>query len=120
MGVLSEIQLIGKALQEAGKIELYTKLLEIQEKTLEVQEENRVLKERILHLSEELKIKGNLRFGDKAYYLKIEGSKEDGPFCSSCWDAQKKLIRLHKLIQRFWCPVCKNFGPSTVGEDDKT
>jgi len=110
MGVLSEVQLIGKALQEAGKIDLYQKLLAILEKDLELQDENQKLKEKIASLSEELRMKGSLRFKNNSYYLELENGQADGPFCSACWDSKKTLVRLHDLEDCDWCPSCKGYG----------
>lgn len=103
MGVISEVQLIGKALQEAGKIDLYQKLLVILDKDLEPQEENQKLKETIKHLPEEMRLKGALRFDNNAYYLMLENAQEDGL-------SKNTLVRLHNLEDCNWCPSCKGYG----------
>lgn len=104
MSILSDIQLIGKALQESGKIELYQKLLAIQEKDLEVQEENKTLKAEIEELKRVASISGSIQFKDNAYYL----TGNDGPYCSCCWDRDNKLVRLHTTVYRYFvCPACK-------------
>jgi hypothetical protein len=118
MSILGDIKLIGQALREAGKIELYEKLLAIQEKSLEVQEENKTFIAEIEELKRISSISGKLQFRDNAYHL----PGDDGPYCSCCWDNEKKLVRLHELIDCFWCPVCKNYGPidERNKEDDET
>jgi hypothetical protein len=111
MSILNDLQLIGKALQEAGKIELYQKLLAIQEKDLEVQEENKKLRDEIEELKRVSSITGSLQFRENAYYL-----EKDGPFCSCCWDKERKLLRMHESVHRHHiCPSCKN----TTSRDKK-
>jgi hypothetical protein len=114
MGIISDAQLIGKALQEAGKIELYQKLIEIQEKIIETQQENHELREIVGKLENEQKLRGALRFENNAYYLYGEpGEKPIGPFCSGCRDASGKLIHMHSEDSGsgepfFRCPNCKH------------
>lgn len=117
MTIISDIQAIGKILQKADNIELYEKLLTIQEKALDIMKENESLRNENSELKEKLRIKGSLRFGKNMYYKVDEKeNKKDGPFCSSCWDKENKLIRVHKtdgshFASIYWCPVCKtNFG----------
>jgi len=113
MSVLSEVHLIGKALQEAGKIDLYQKLLAILKRDLELQEENQKLKETIKHLSEELQTKGALRFDNNAYFLMLKSGQKEGPFCSACWDSKKTLVRLHDLGDCECCPSCRYYGATS-------
>jgi hypothetical protein len=111
MAVFDELKNIAKVLQEAGKIELYEKILAIQQQLLEMQEKIRTQGEEIRELENNFKIKGDIFFENNAYWFnKKDGSKE-GPFCSGCWDSQsKQLIHLHSrmdLPDAWICPVCK-------------
>jgi hypothetical protein len=50
------------------------------------------------------------------YFLKKKG-REEGPYCTGCWDKNKKLVRLHTKRDSFpeeekvwithFCPVCE-------------
>jgi len=111
MGVIDDIQKIGKVLQKAGQIGLYEKLLAIQEKALDIQQQNALLQKEIVELKEELKIKGSLIFRENAYYLINEqANKTDGPYCSKCYDDEKKLIHLSPLQNTNYlkCPKCNS------------
>ena len=92
MGIL-DLKTIGKILKEAGKIDQYRQILEIQEKLLEMQKEIVGLEEKNKVLEEKLKIKEELFFENNAYWF-IKEDKKDGPFCSCCWDNEKKTVRM--------------------------
>ncbi len=111
------MQEIGKVLQKAGNIELYEKLISIQETALQLLEDNKDLKDNIHELENQLKIKNTLVFKENTYYsVDAEGSKEEGPFCSNCWDKDRKLIHMHETVygKKFWCPTCKNWGGEKI------
>lgn len=113
MSIFSDLQLVAKALQEAGKIELYQKLIEVQAIISQVQEENQNLRETAARLEEILKIKGTLKYEQNSWFECDEtGKKVAGPYCSRCWDLNKKLIHLHETASRglFRCPECKASG----------
>jgi len=109
MAIFDELKSIGKILQEAGKIELYGKILKIQEKFLEIQKRLLVLESENKQLKEKLEIKESLIFGDNAYWTK-NGEEKDGPYCSCCWDNDKKTIRMQPTLDPayFDCPKCRN------------
>ncbi len=73
----------------------------------ELAEENARLREEVQQLREQAKVSESLEFVDPVYWRKLEKSR-DGPFCSRCWDADQKLIRLHdRSSSTFWhCPAC--------------
>jgi hypothetical protein len=64
---------------------------------------------RIRDLQECLKIKGNLVFEGRYYWL-VVGDKKDGPFCQCCYDSKEKLIRLQQCPNpSMWrCNACTN------------
>ena len=112
MSIIADVQLAAKALQEAGKIELYQKLIEVQETILQVQEENQDLKKKVLYLEEILKIKGSLKYErDSLFEYDGNGKRVSGPYCSRCWDLNKNLIHLHETgsVGVSKCPECKNY-----------
>lgn len=94
--------------QKADNIELVKTILELQQEVLDMQEKNRELNEenrKLKGLIDELKI---VEFKDDCYYF--DG---DGPYCSRCYDAEKKKIRMLKrdtgigtIYDR--CPNCGN------------
>lgn len=104
MGLYDGLKDAAKVLQEAGKIEQYKEILAAQQKMMEMQETISELKSTNLDLEEKLKIKGDLKFRNNAYW--IDGDNE--PFCSRCWEADKKPIHLHPdgNPAYYKCPNC--------------
>jgi len=111
MAIFDELRSIGKVLQEAGKIEQYQQILEAQKELLEMQKEIQKLEKENRGLKEKLEIKENLEYDDKnnVYWSKKGGEEKDGPFCSRCWDVDKKLVRLHPtgIEGSLICPQCE-------------
>jgi len=110
MGIFDELKSIGKIFQEAGKIDLYQKVLEIQKKLLEMQKTIQGLEEDNQELKKKLEIKEKIYYRDNAYWFKDKEGKENGPYCSHCWDFENKLMHLHSCpgFKFFKCPHCKN------------
>lgn len=112
MAIFDELKSVGKILQEAGKIEQYQQVLEAQQELLEMQKKTQKLEEENTKLRAKFKIKNRLIPEKNTYWLKKENNFRDGPFCTSCWDAEFKLIRLHKDTdnQELRCPKCKTIA----------
>jgi len=107
MAIFDELRSVGKVLQEAGKIEQYQQILDAQQKLLEMQKRIEELESENKKLKEELGVKGKLVPEGNLYWLENDG-KRDGPFCTRCWDDEKKTIRLHthSVSRRLYCPKC--------------
>lgn len=108
MAIFDELKSIGKVLQEAGKIEQYQQILEAQQKLLEMQKRIYELEMDNKKLQKEIEIKENLMHEGNVYWI-VTGGRKDGPFCTSCWDSKRTLIRLHRNEDstRIYCPTCK-------------
>jgi hypothetical protein len=104
MSIIGDIKSIGEIVQKADNIELYRKILDLQYEAMNVIQQMNELKEQNRVLKEKLETVENLTFKDKVYFK--NGDSE--PFCSKCWDADSKLIRLHGDGEGwFQCPSCK-------------
>ena len=100
MGAVDTLKEVVGLIQKVDNIDLYRKVMSLQEQVYELFEENRLLKER-------LTMRETLQFKSNAYWR-----GDEGPFCSSCWDGEQKLVRLH--IQRSYhprCPTCGGVAP---------
>ncbi|WP_418482687.1 hypothetical protein [Frisingicoccus sp.] len=94
--------------QKADNIDLVKTILELQQKMLELQEENINLNEEKRKLESIISEIKTIEFKDDCYYF--DG---DGPYCSRCYDAEKKKIRMLKFDTQLGsiynrCPNCKN------------
>lgn len=84
MGILETTKDVLKLAQQVDNIDLMRQLVQLQTEVVSLNEENRALKDR-------LTTRDKLTFRLNSYWI-----ENDGPFCSRCWDAESKLIRLHK------------------------
>jgi len=107
MGIFDELKSVGSVLREADKIEQYQLILDVQAKLLDMQKKIADLEVENKALKDEINIKKNLVHRAEVYYL-IDGDKEDGPFCTMCYDTKKLLVRLkNSMDERKICPNCK-------------
>lgn len=108
MAIFDELKSVGKVLQEAGKIEQYKQILDALQKLLEMQKRIDELETDNKKLHEEFEVKAKLIPEGNVYWIE-ESDKRDGPFCTCCWDDERRLIRLHKngISNRVSCPKCK-------------
>lgn len=109
MPSFDDIKKIAKVLQEAGKIDLYEKLLELKERAMEMQEKIEKLSTENKKLIKNQSIKEKLELADNHYWLKNE-DKLDGPYCTKCWDKEQLLIRVPVYDNNeyeFICPNCQ-------------
>ena len=116
MGIYDVLKDAAKALQEAGKIDSYQKILDIQSQLLDIQKRNQELEDENKVLKKKLKTKESVTYRNNAYWLKKEENKEDGPYCQRCYDKDEILMRLTPRSNNyFYCLECKNgfqIGPS--------
>lgn len=64
--------------------------------------------EELSSLQAQLEIKGKIIW-EKPYYFLVEGTSKEGPYCPTCYDNNKKLIRLQDQTNGIWgCQVCKS------------
>lgn len=119
MAIFDVLKTAAKVAQEAGKIELYGQILEVYEKLLEQQKKIDELERENKTLSEKLEIKENLVYENNAYWMIRNGQKE-GPFCTVCWDADKRAVRLHPdgNPAYYRCQKCKTDSVVVYPEKD--
>lgn len=99
---------IGAHVKKIKDIDLTNDVLDLQGKMIELFTENQELKQKLADLQENDELAKNIVFQDGAYYNKETG---EGPFCSSCWESNNKLIHLIRHvhgIELSQCPQCKN------------
>jgi regulator of replication initiation timing len=91
-------------------------ILDVKQELSAYKEENIALKNEIAQLKQQLEnpqtTKPQLVTKDGLYFLVKEDKTNDGPFCTGCYDKDKKTIRLSKMPQimkelgSYKCPVC--------------
>jgi hypothetical protein len=86
--------------------DLRVQLAELKDQLAELMEENRQLKE---ELKKSQSTVAEVVFKSGLYY-RPDG---DGPFCTTCYDKEHKLIRVTRMARQFWqfgkwsCGVCE-------------
>ena len=107
MSFLENAKALFELAKKAGNIDLQQAIISLQQEALELQEENRLLKTENARLTEQLAFHGTLIFEDNRYWSERDGNRE-GPYCSRCWDADRRMVRLHDYENGFLgCPACE-------------
>lgn len=99
---LDNIKAIKEIADSTQNIELKSFIVDLKEQILELKEENQKLKEELAK-----KTDYNMIFEKNAYW-NIKDGKNEGPYCSACWDKSHTPIRMKNNLYTYECPVCKN------------
>ena len=103
MSIVENIKDVAKLVQQLDNVELLSKIISLQTEVYSLVQENLNLKDEISLLEKNAVLSEELIYKDNAYW-----KNNDGPFCSNCWDNEKKLIRIHSTDKiRGHCPNCK-------------
>ena len=101
MGVIDTAKEAVQLVQKIDNIELYRKILDLYADAQKMVQDNGKLRDRIKELETALAIKDTLVFEDNHYFVVKDGTK-DGPYCTLCWDTDRKLVRKHKDDHDWW------------------
>ena len=112
-GIAETIKASGKAEGLSDLIDLQMVMLELIQKHHEQILENVQQREQIRELDNKLKTARALEFDhERGFYILREDGKTDSAFCPTCYDNQKKEIRLHPVKHgssdgcHAYCHVC--------------
>lgn len=95
--------------QKSNDMPLLEKLYEARSLVLDLQDQIQELREKVTVLENINELKTKLSFKRNSYWKKIDDKAEDGPYCSTCFDSNSKLIRLIKNFEsKYVCNYCKN------------
>lgn len=99
--------------RESRNAALAEKLIDAYRDIVELDDTNRQLKRRenvelqttIAELKRRPEIASKLRHDIKSngYYWKLDDFKEEGPFCTVCWDTDGRLVRLTCTFPGYYC-----------------
>jgi hypothetical protein len=100
MGVIETASDLAKPAQKLGNIEVYEGVISLQSQVMELiganmslREEMQPLKAELRKLNDKTEITKSLKHQNNNYYTVVAG-KEDGPFCTVCWDVDQRLVRM--------------------------
>lgn len=96
--------------QQSDNIQLYKSVLDAYNAAIELMSENADLREEIKELKGQMGIEKQLVFDRDVYYVKNDDGENEGPYCTTCWDVDRKLVRLSKGYSAagdYVCHHCK-------------
>lgn len=97
MGSIIELAKDAYELAKKGMtVELQERIMEVREQAIELQEENLKLRTELLALKTAAEEEKTLEWDEQIYWKKLPDDNKDGPYCPTCWDNGKKLVRLQK------------------------
>lgn len=111
MGIIDNVKSVARTVQQIDNIDLYTRILDLQGEILSLVEENTGLRRQVTDLESAAAIAAVLVVRRDSYWRTV-GGKDDGPFCTRCWDVDKQLVRLHEAANPEYghCPNCDKAG----------
>jgi hypothetical protein len=110
---LDDVKSVASTIQKIDNIDLYRQILNLQSEIMQVVQENNELKAQLATLRQKFAIREQLVFDRNAYWLRADGSRMDGPFCSNCWDVRQNTVRMYvdKDTGYGQCPTCRVLVP---------
>jgi hypothetical protein len=122
---VTTLRSLAGVVKEAGKIELYQKVLELQQTLLELvsqntelAEKNHTLFERVRALESDLarmRARGTLEFDGQVYWSGNPGEPSNGPLCPRCYDKEERHARMTDRGNGFTCCATCDY---CVGNED--
>jgi len=106
MGLIETLTDAAKLAQKLDNIELVKTILGLQQQCYELIFENKNLREETEKAKEALRTKESLVFRNNAYWINGGADPAAGPICSTCWDANGVVVRMHSAVTGY--AHCKN------------
>ena len=109
--VSSAVKTVKETNQKISQLDLREHLAELKEKLLEARDLTSELIRENQDLHEQLKLKEEIQFQEDGNILwRVEGKSKRGPYCSTCYGDENRLISLSGNDDpgTWYCPKCKN------------
>lgn len=90
MDILDSAKDMYSLIKKLGNQDLLEKMADLRDEIFSLREENRELKEKLSFRDDY-----NMVFEGTCYWNVKDGETKDGPFCPTCWDKDRKAIRMH-------------------------
>ena len=116
MALYDALKDAASVVNKAQNVELYQTLLDAQQQALELQSENAELKKKIEELQDMRELEEKI-IRHKSTFITIKRDNQEIPYCSICWDTDKKTVQLQGYYEddgrfNYSCIVCKNADKS--------
>jgi hypothetical protein len=106
MGILDHAKEVADLVKKYNDLDLYQKIIDLRDEIFKLREENQCLRERVKELEQAEDLSSRLRRDGNVYHLKEDDGSESGPYCMTCWDADRKLVNLHLSGHLIRCKRC--------------
>ena len=118
MGIIETTTELAKLAQKIGNIEVYDQVISLQAQVMELMGDNMKIKDELRLAGEEIRklrddseLSKNLSFDGERYWL-TKDSRKEGPFCSVCWDVDRKPVRMRTYEMQgggrgYVCDYCR-------------
>jgi len=96
--------------QRADNVELLKQILDMQKAMQEMQQENYDLKKSNEELKALWDVAKRIDYskGRGAVFVIDDDGSRQGPYCTHCWEVNKKTISMHRRSASYYeCPHCK-------------
>lgn len=110
---VTAVKTLASVVKQAGRIDLTQQVIDLQQTLLDLVAQNTELTAEVAGLKEELRHKDaalqlQRQFAfDRDCYWKVNETSREGPFCSRCFDAEAKAVRMHDVEDGYFrCPKC--------------
>jgi len=109
-GISSAIKTIKETDQKIALLDIREQLIEMEERLLDARDQTNELISQNQELRLQLTLKEEMRLQEDGNILwRIEDGVKKGPYCSTCYGSEGKLISLSGNDPGTWhCPKCKN------------
>jgi hypothetical protein len=104
--IVDHVKEIATLIQKYQDQELYQKIVDLRDEVFELRESNLELKEQVRKLTERQNLQDQLVREGNDYYRQHPNKGKLGPYCSTCWDADGKLIHLTDMGGYTHCFIC--------------
>ena len=116
MGILDEMKEVVDLIRKVGDADLYRKIAKLEGEVIDLTRDKRRAEEEVEELQRALKFTKELVLKDGLYWLQGDAV----PFCTRCFDAEKKAIRIKRLAlqekgHRLQCPNCQTLYSQRQG-----
>lgn len=94
LAIVEHAKEIAELIRKYNDIELYQKIVDLRDEIFALREDNLALREKVKELEEAADIAPRLSRNGNVYNLTEKDGAKKGPFCMTCWDADRKLVNL--------------------------
>jgi len=110
MGILDNAKELAELIKKYNNQDLYQKVIDLRDEIFNLREEKQQLKERVNELERAENIGSKLERQGNVYFRTDREEDQAGPFCMTCWDADRKLVNVITITEdgsaRFKCSIC--------------